>query len=453
MKKDYKELSPKDIVKYLDRYIIGQEEAKKAVAIALRNRIRRMKIKDEFFRKEITPSNILMIGPTGVGKTEIARRIAKIANSPFIKVEATRYTEVGYVGRDVESIIRDLMEFAINQVKNQRLKEKEKEIKQRVDEILINKIIDKFFDRKILNESDLDNEIERIRKEYYEGKYENEDILINVKESNVQGAVIDVFGVYGSNEDITSGIQELLKDLFPKQKKKKRMSIKDAREYLIEEEKNKLLDKDSLIKEAKQAVEERGIVFIDEIDKIVGSYKEGPDNVSKEGVQQDFLPLLDGTTVYTKYGYISTDHILFIAAGAFATVKPSDLMPEFLGRFPIRVELSSLTDKDFEKILVIPENSLIKQYRKLLETENIEIEFTDGAIKEVAKVAYKLNQLLEDIGARRLQTVMSKLLEIEMFEFSELKEKKKVIIDKKEVHKRLNKLYDTINLETEKYIL
>jgi len=456
-------LTPKEIVKELDKYIIGQKEAKKAVAIALRNRWRRQRLPEDM-RDEVAPKNIIMIGPTGVGKTEIARRLAKLVKAPFIKVEATKFTEVGYVGRDVESIIRDLVEIAINMVKEEKMEavmERAKELAyDRLAEIMvpepqdqkqsIQNLFDVFLSPQKAQDYDLEKEKARIRDErnrikklLKEGKLDDEIVEIAV---TVETPNVNIIGVGGD----LANLQDMLSSIFPKPKKLRKMKVKEALRYLAQEEAQKLIDMDEVIREAIDRVENQGIVFIDEIDKVAArSGGKGPD-VSREGVQRDLLPIVEGSKVSTKYGLVRTDHILFIAAGAFHIAKPSDLLPELQGRFPIRVELKPLTKEDFVKILTEPKNALTKQYRALLETEGVEIEFTPDGIEEIARIAEEANTKAENIGARRLHTVMEKLLEDISFDAPEMKGQK-IIIDKEYVRGKLEGIIESEDLT--KYIL
>jgi ATP-dependent HslUV protease ATP-binding subunit HslU len=435
LKKNALELTPKQIVDRLDQYIIGQKEAKKAVAVALRNRYRRSLLPDHV-RDEIIPKNILMIGPTGVGKTEIARRIARIVGAPFVKVEATKFTEVGYVGRDVESMVRDLAEVAVRMVKEEKMlgvKERAEEAaNRRLVELLVpgknnshhyKNPFEMIFGGNTESESNQadnfdDQSIHEKRKQTAEklAKGELEDELVTIEIEEQQPSMFDLLQGSGI-EQMGQNFQEALGSLMPKKKKKRKMSVKEARKVLTNEEAQKLIDMDEVVQEAIYRAEQTGIIFIDEIDKIAN--KNGTStsaDVSREGVQRDILPIVEGSTVTTKYGSIKTDYILFIAAGAFHMAKPSDLIPELQGRFPIRVELQKLSVEDFQRILVEPDNALIKQYQALLETEGIKIEFSDDAIKRIAELAFKVNQNTDNIGARRLQTIMEKLLEDLSFE-------------------------------------
>jgi ATP-dependent HslUV protease ATP-binding subunit HslU len=429
-------LTPRQIVAELDKYIVGQKAAKRAVAVALRNRYRRSKL-DESLRDEIVPKNILMIGPTGVGKTEIARRLAKLVGAPFVKVEATKFTEVGYVGRDVESMVRDLVETAIRMVKAERTEQVRDKAERQANERLVQLLVpsgqkpksnrnplEMLFGQQggtTQEEPELDSAIaERrrvVRERLAAGELENELVEIEVEDAGPN--MLDMLPGQGM-ETFGMNMQELFGHLLPKRVKKRKLPIKEARKVLIQEEANKLIDMDDVIAESTRRAEQSGIIFIDEIDKIASpSRGTGPD-VSREGVQRDILPIVEGSTVMTKYGPVKTDHVLFIAAGAFHIAKPADLIPELQGRFPIRVELSSLSLDDFVKILTEPKNALTKQYAALLETEGIHIEFTEEAIRELAQIAADVNQRTENIGARRLHTILEKLLEDLSFEAPEL---------------------------------
>ncbi|MBN1560626.1 ATP-dependent protease ATPase subunit HslU [candidate division KSB1 bacterium] len=414
-------MTPEEIVKELDKYIIGQDNAKKSVAIALRNRWRRQQVPLDL-REEIMPNNIILIGPTGVGKTEIARRLAKLDNSPFVKVEASKFTEVGYVGRDVESIVRDLVDQAVNMVRSEyveRVQDKAAElaVEQLLDILLPPPRMPKTHNsddkakRKEREEKYLRNR-EKMRVNLLEGKLDGRMIELDVNmEPSAMMQVISPIGI----EEMGLNIQDLLGPLMPTKKKKRRLSISEALVVLQQEETQKLIDMDEVVSEAKHRVEETGIVFLDEIDKIAGENSGGGPDVSREGVQRDLLPVIEGTNVITKYGMVRTDHILFIASGAFHVSKPSDLIPELQGRFPIRVELSRLNADDFERILTEPQNALIKQYTALIETEGVKVTFSKGAIKEIARFATQVNEQSENIGARRLHTIMSNLLEDYLF--------------------------------------
>jgi ATP-dependent HslUV protease ATP-binding subunit HslU len=417
-KKPGEPLTPRQVVTELDKYIIGQDAAKKAVAIALRNRWRRQQVTG-FLRDEIMPNNIIMIGPTGVGKTEIARRLARLAGAPFVKVEATKFTEVGYVGRDVESMIRDLADRAVAMVREEKTIEKKKEAKlaaeNRILDILLPPIkrgpsFDTFSD------SDIEDDArtrEKFRQMLREGKLEDKTVEIEVMVDQVPS--MQVLGPIGLDE-MGMNLQDLFGNIIPKKSKKRKLTVKDARILLEKEEAEKLVDMEAVVKEAVARAENNGIVFVDEIDKIAskGNSGSGPD-VSREGVQRDILPIVEGTTVNTKYGPVRTDHVLFIASGAFHVSKPADLIPELQGRFPIRVELKSLTEEDFIKILTLPENALIKQYMALVESEGLNLEFDESAIREIASVAARVNDEVTNIGARRLHTILTTLLEDILF--------------------------------------
>lgn len=410
-KEKARELTPQEIVRELDRYIIGQDKAKKSVAIALRNRWRRQQVPDEL-REEITPNNIIMIGPTGVGKTEIARRLANLANAPFVKVEASKYTEVGYVGRDVESMVRDLVDLAVNMVRRQKTEEVEKKAKVMAEERLLDLLLPPLPPKEGPEDPQLlekrQRSREKLKLQMQEGKLEER--MVEIEIPNERFPMIEIFSPIGM-EEMGINMQEVFGGMLPKRRKRKKVSFREARRILEQEEAGKLIDMDEVISEAKFKVENSGIIFIDEIDKIAGPpSKTGPD-VSREGVQRDILPIVEGSTVATKYGIVRTDHILFIAAGAFSSSKPSDLIPELQGRFPIRAELKSLSEDDFFRILTEPQNALIKQYTALLNAERVDITFTKSAIRAIARIASQVNERTENIGARRLHTVMTTLLE------------------------------------------
>ena len=418
-----KELTPKQIVKELDRYIVGQRNAKKAVAIALRNRWRRRQVKGTM-RDEIMPNNIIMIGSTGVGKTEIARRLAKLANAPFIKVEASKFTEVGYVGRDVESIIRDLMDTAVGMVQ----REKEIEVIDLAKKLANERVLDALLPNEKKDNNNISKEIQerhertrlRLREKLDQGDFEDKLIQIEVSDPSPVG--MQILGPLGM-EDIGINIKEMMSNVMPKNKQSKKLPVSEAREVLIENESQKLIDQDEVVRIAKSKVENNGIVFLDEIDKVVGGDRSlGPD-VSREGVQRDLLPIVEGSNVSTKFGVISTDHVLFIAAGAFHISTPSDMIPELQGRFPIRVELDRLNTDDFIKILTHPKSALIKQYIALMKSEGVTLKFNDAAIKSISKIASEVNQKMENIGARRLHTIMTTLLEEPLFEHPKPKDK------------------------------
>ncbi|CUV09507.1 ATP-dependent hsl protease ATP-binding subunit HslU [hydrothermal vent metagenome] len=444
------QFTPKNTVKELDRFIVGQSSAKRAVAIALRNRWRRQQIEGTM-RNEIVPNNIILIGPTGVGKTEISRRLAKLAKAPFVKVEASKFTEVGYVGRDVESIIRDLTDVAMSIVK----REKQKEVKTLAESLAEERILDSLFPS---NGSHKPTKAEkerhtktrdRLRQKLLNGDFEDREIEVEVIEETTP--MMQIFGPLGGNDDMGMNLKEMLSNVMPGHKKRRKIPVSEARHILIEMEANSLMDQEELMRMTKQKVENDGIVFLDEIDKIVdkNSGASGPD-VSREGVQRDLLPIVEGSTVPTKYGMIKTDHILFISAGAFHVSSPSDMIPELQGRFPIRVEMNKLTVNDFVKILKHPESSLIKQYMALLGAENVTLKFNTDAIREIAKIAAEVNQKMENIGARRLHTVMTTLLDGFMFE--EYSGRRKIItITKKMVDDKLKNIVEDQDLS--KYIL
>ncbi|MCS7053064.1 MAG: ATP-dependent protease ATPase subunit HslU [Ignavibacterium sp.] len=468
-KKDQKiaALTPSEIVKELDKYIIGQSDAKRAVAIALRNRWRRQQVKDDM-REEIMPNNIILIGPTGVGKTEIARRLSKLAQAPFIKVEASKFTEVGYVGRDVESMVRDLVDVAVNMVKS----EKTIEVQQKATELAEEKILDILIPPVKIHTSseEANNSIEgeiqttpedhaneiiknRSTREWMRKKLKNgelDDKIIEFDSQEVPAVGMQILGPFGM-DDMGINIQEIVGSMMPKKKRKKKTTIKEARKILTQEEAQKLIDMEAVQKEAIQRVENSGIIFIDEIDKIAATGKSHGPDVSREGVQRDLLPIVEGSNVNTKYGVVKTDHILFIASGAFHVAKPSDLIPELQGRFPIRVELNSLTEEDFIKILTMPENALLKQYNSLIQTEGVSLEFTDDAIKEIAKVASEVNEQVENIGARRLHTILTTLLDDILFGVPDLINDKKITINGDFVRDKLGKIVK--NRDLSKYIL
>jgi ATP-dependent HslUV protease ATP-binding subunit HslU len=467
----FDELTPREIVAELDKYIVGQAAAKRAVAVALRNRVRRQKLPAEL-AEEILPKNILMIGPTGVGKTEIARRLARLAGCPFIKVEASKYTEVGYVGRDVESMVRDLVETSIDMIREEKLDE----VAERADQTAEERVLDLLLPPSTppsqspassispdvplstgiapapspadsLRREPADRTREKLRAQLREGKLDQRMVEVEVRERAMPSfEIITNQGV----EEMDVNVKDMLSGLFGQQKKKRKMTVADAFEYLIQEEENKLIDMDQVTRAAVERAEQMGIIFIDEIDKVAGRESgHGPD-VSREGVQRDILPIVEGTTVNTRYGMIRTDHILFIAAGAFHVTKPSDLIPELQGRLPIRVELSPLREEDFVRILTEPKNALLKQYTALLETEGVKLSFTDDAVAAVARFAVQVNEQTENIGARRLHTILERLLDEISFEAPELK-KKNVKVDGAYVQKQLAEIVK--NQDLSRYIL
>ena len=443
-------LTPRQVVKELDRYIVGQTNAKKAVAIALRNRWRRQQVEGKL-KDEIMPNNIIMIGSTGIGKTEIARRLAALANAPFIKVEASKFTEVGYVGRDVESIVRDLMDTAVALVE----REKYDEVMELAEHLANERILDILYPDDKKDDPKQGQELklrhgrtrERIRKKLQKGEFE--DKMIEVEVTDEPSIGMQVFGPMGM-EDIGMNIKDMISGSLPKNKRSKKMTVIEAREILIESEASKLIDQDEVVRIAKERTENNGIVFLDEIDKIVGNNGGGGPDVSREGVQRDILPIIEGSNVNTKYGVVATDHILFIAAGAFHVSAPSDMIPELQGRFPIRVELEKLSTNDFVKILTHPRSALIKQYTALLSAENVELEFNNAAIRAVAKIASDVNAKMENIGARRLHTIMTTLLEKPLFEQPKRGEKK-IKITAKIVNESLDGILEDQDLS--RYVL
>lgn len=458
------QLTPRETVRELDRYIIGQNQAKRAVAIALRNRYRRSLLPEDL-QEDILPKNILMIGPTGVGKTEIARRLAKLVRAPFVKVEASKFTEVGYVGRDVESIIRDLVEISLRMVKAERMEQVESKAavaaERRLEALLVPgkrketnssaNPLQFLFGQGEEKEETVTPEIERDRilvRERLRRK-ELDEKVIEVEVDENQPVLPDMLGNNGM--DMNSNLQDMMAGMLPKKRKKRKVTVKEARRILTMDEAQKLIDHDEAVQEAIRRAEQEGIVFLDEIDKIAGREGSSGPDVSRGGVQRDILPIVEGSTIITKYGPVKTDHVLFIAAGAFHVSKPSDLIPELQGRFPIRVELESLSVEDFQRILTEPQSSLIKQYSALLETEGIRVEFTENAIDELAQVAFEVNSNTENIGARRLHTIVEKVLEELSFEASELPEDYMVTINREYVQHRLGNIVR--NQDLSRYIL
>ncbi len=464
------DLTPRQIVAELDKYIVGQSSAKKAVAIALRNRWRRQQVPEDL-RDEIMPNNIIMIGPTGVGKTEIARRLARLAGAPFVKVEASKFTEVGYVGRDVESMVRDLADIAVNMVRTEREDDVQELAEERVEERLLDLLLPTADDAAapsflvsaggdVVDQRDDDASArdtedplkerrkrtrEKLRKLLRDGKMESSEVEVDVTQSAFPA--IDIPGMEGVDYNVTEMLQEML----PKRTKRRRVTVAEARRILLSDELDRLIDMDDVVNEALDRVEQMGIIFLDEIDKIAAERGAGvgPD-VSREGVQRDLLPIVEGSNVQTKYGMVRTDHILFVAAGAFHNSKPSDLIPELQGRFPIRVELSPLREEDFVRILTEPKNALLTQYRALLETEGVRLEFTDSGVAEIARIAAEVNRRMEDIGARRLHTVLTTLLEDIMFDVPERKTGE-IVVDDALVRERLARIIKDEDLR--RYIL
>lgn len=435
------ELTPREIVAELDKHVVGQADAKRSVAIALRNRVRRQKLEPEM-AEEVMPKNILMIGPTGVGKTEIARRLAKLANSPFLKVEASKFTEVGYVGRDVESMIRDLVDVAIDMVREERLDQ----VADRAEQQAEDRLLDLLMPPQTEGTESMERTREKLREKLRAGKLDDRQVEVDVKE---RGPTFEI-ATNGNIEEMDINLKDVIPGLFGPRTKKRNMRVSEALEYLIQEEEGKLVDMDQVTRVALERVERNGIVFLDEIDKIAGREGgHGPD-VSREGVQRDILPIVEGTTVNTRHGFVRTDHILFVAAGAFHVSKPADLIPELQGRFPIRVELKSLSETDFIRILKEPKSALVKQYTALLETEGIRLSFTDEALIEIARIAAQVNESAENIGARRLHTIMEKLLEEISFDGPDLK-RKNIKIDATYVRKQLSEIVKDQDLS--RYIL
>ncbi len=443
-------MTPQETVVALDRYIIGQTDAKKAVAVALRNRWRRLQL-DEDLKDEILPKNIIMIGATGIGKTEIARRISRLVNAPFVKVEASKFTEVGYVGRDVESMIRDLADYSVNMVRHEQMERKQEAAKEMVEERLLDLLLppaEKKDEEPSVNKTENPTR-DKFRKKLSSGVLDDRMVELDVSE-RPSGAVMEFMPV-SMNDNMDMNIRDMLSNMMPKQSKRRRVSIDEARKILQQEEVSKLIDMEEVSREAVTRVEQSGIVFLDEVDKVASrrSHSQGPD-VSREGVQRDLLPIVEGSTVNTKYGAVQTDHILFIAAGAFHLTKPSDMIPELQGRFPIRVELQSLSREDFVRILTEPKNALIVQYTELMRTEGVELEFTKDAIDTIAEIACQINEESENIGARRLHTVMEQLLEEVSFTAPELKGQK-ISVTPEYIKSRISNLLK--NQDLSRYIL
>jgi ATP-dependent HslUV protease ATP-binding subunit HslU len=461
------DMTPREIVEKLDRYIIGQEDAKRAVAVALRNRWRRQQI-DEELRDEVMPKNIIMIGPTGVGKTEIARRLAKLAKAPFLKLEATKFTEVGYMGRDVESMVRDLVDVAINLVKEEAQEQVEDRAREIAEDRILEQLQGRVSPRGPLDESEDDeqstfivgdegvresaegptDERELLRQRLRDGEFDDEYVEVELTEQ--QNPMVDVFAGQPGAKDMDMDLNDMLGNIFPQQAEQKRIKVEEALPRLVQQESDRLIDMDQIRQEALERAEQNGIIFLDEIDKIAGRDTEKSPDVSRQGVQRDLLPIVEGSSVSTKYGVIQTDHILFIAAGAFNVSKPSDLIPELQGRFPIRVELRSLTEEDFSRILTEPQNSLTRQYVELLKPEGVDIEFEDEAIETLAEMAYRVNETTENIGARRLHTVMEKVFEELSFDAPEMDEDE-FVVTPEYVREKLEGILEDVDLS--RYIL
>lgn len=449
--KDY--LTPSQIVAELDKYVIGQDQAKKAVAIALRNRWRRQNVSGEI-QKEIMPNNIIMIGPTGVGKTEIARRLANLAQAPFVKVEATKFTEVGYVGRDVESMVRELADKAVAMVHEEQLETKKEQAKVNAENRILDILIPPIkkspsFESDFQSDEETENSEtrEKFRKMLKNGTLDEREIELDISDSAPSMQVLGPIGL----DEMGINIQDIMGNMMPKKTKKKKLKIQDAFKIIEKEEGEKLIDKDAVIREAIRRAENNGIIFIDEIDKVASKGGGSGPEVSREGVQRDLLPIVEGSTVNTKHGPVDTQHVLFIASGAFHVAKPSDLIPELQGRFPIRVELSSLTEEDFVKILTIPKNALIKQYEALMATENVELSFDESGIAEIAKMAASVNEEVTNIGARRLHTILTTLLEEHLFNAPDNISDNKILITSDTVHKNLDEIRKSTDLS--KFIL
>lgn len=448
-RKKLDDMVPSEIVRSLNEYVIGQDEAKRTIAIAIRNRVRRKRLPEEI-RDEVTPKNILMIGPTGVGKTEIARRIAKLANAPFVKVEATKYTEVGYVGRDVESMVRDLMAASLSMVREEMAEQKEEEVNRRVEDRLLDLLLPAVEGQKNDTDVSVEDTRERFRALLKDGVFDNKEV--EMPYDGRQNIGFELMGASGNIEDLQNALSSL-GNMFQRggnAKKTRKISVKRAREIIEEEEMDKVIDQDKAVEEAKERAEEMGIIFIDEIDKVASHNSNSNSDVSREGVQRDILPIVEGSKVSTKWGVIDTTNILFIAAGAFSFAKPSDLIPELQGRFPLRVELHDLTADEFYRILTEPQNAITKQYKALLGTENVTIDFNDEALHRIAEIAYSVNQTNDNIGARRLYTVMEKLIEELAFSADELGGQT-ITITKAYVEERLGDIVENVDLS--KYIL